>query len=382
MLAKELRRKARWLIVVVTLVAIVTMAAANGMAAPTSFVVDSQSETEANYSTTHGLDAVSTAESDAPEIAARFSCASQVVPPTITADGEIQSTPRVSVDECGGCTSNPFACLDDSCPFGQVCITLTSSDCFFGIGGPFECGCSQTDSPLRSVVNLDSGHSPILVAAVLISAGCLAPSSAGPSIDESDCVPRTNNWDARCPELFLQDYFLNFENVAFELDDDERASLSFSLRAWALKDVTVTALDGYAGFQNGTDQSLDFSSVRLPLKIKAGSTADITVLSPSAVILNQSYFYYGVQLNYTHGEDATWPHRLVAFSRCYELVEGELAFMTTVKGPSGETLDCISKDYLAHGMVSDVTVIIHDYRDSKHAFPGAEVKSFWGSLGL
>lgn len=210
-------------------------------------------------------------------------------------------------------------------------------------------------------------------------AGCInRPGEA--SLSDAGCKPQTQEWGENCPRLLLKDYYLNFENVRLELTNDSRLALSFDLHAWRNAAVTLLAIEGYGGFQNGTNQSLDFTETAVPLDIGAGTRKSFTVLTLSSVFLNQSEIFYGVKMKYKDALEPRFEHGLVAFSRCYTVDGRELRFVPTIEGPRGETVDCLSKNYFSRGEVSRVTVLIHDYQASKHAFPGAEITSFWHNV--
>lgn len=215
-----------------------------------------------------------------------------------------------------------------------------------------------------------------------LASGCFTNQNASaiqalPSADE--CHPRTENWVPECSRLFLKDYNLHGEAPRFEVDDQQKLSLTLDLHAWRDAGVTIMDVQGFAGHSRSTNSSM-LVAIEVPAKLDAGDRVTLRGTSADTVSEETREVFYGLRIQYRDTVSPDYDHYLLLFNRCFGVDGSDLVPLMDVSGPAGARLMCSSADYLLRGEVSDVAVIVHDFQTVKHAFPAAEDTEFWSLM--
>lgn len=207
-------------------------------------------------------------------------------------------------------------------------------------------------------------------------AGCFG---AGSSSKEPLCEPRSPQWDSECPRVLLRDYYLHAPVATLAITNASKISLSVDLLAWSYADVTISDILALGGRQVNNSR-LDFNGGKFPILIPQGELKRLRFLSVDPVHPSARDLFIGLKIFYTDSRNGDAPHELAIFNRCYALEGRNVRFVESIKGRQNETIDCLSKNYLLKGEVSDAALMHHEFGSTRHAFPALENDRFWQSM--
>lgn len=213
----------------------------------------------------------------------------------------------------------------------------------------------------------------LLVLAGTLVGGCIDRAAS------NQCVPRTPQWNVDCPEKFLVEYILHPVTVGVSLTSEEKVEVAFRLENWHDAPLTIMELQGMAGLQAALNQTLNFSSVSLPLVVGARASVELRPLTDYPLMDVQTHVFYGITFRYNDPYDIEKSHLINSYSRCYAREGQAGVFVSSIPDPrpGGSTIDCLSEKYLSQGEVSKANLIVHDFGAVKHAFPGPQILGFW-----